>query len=233
MLEYCENSGIIDDGERICFPLFDRYKNVLSFTKRLLHDEDINGDKYKNGYNTPIFNKSYYLYGIHNIDEDFNEIRITEGSMDVILAHKYGVKNVVATLGTSFTEGHIEIIKHYNMIPVFCMDGDEAGLKAINRSIQLLADNGIYSKLLILPDDKDLADISLESKDKTEDYINNNSITYGNYLIQKDLSLFNSKFNELKLQYYPKLISTLSKVPSEEEKKILKSFIKDSMHIEI
>ena len=102
------------------------------------------------------------------------------------------------------------------MIPVFCMDGDEAGLKAINRSIQLLADNGIYSKLLILPNGKDLADISLELKDKTEDYINNNSITYGNYLIQKDLSLFNSKFNELKLQYYPKLISTLSKVPSEE-----------------
>ena len=45
-----------------------------------------------------------YLYGIQNIDEDFPEIRITEGTFDVILAQKYGAKNVFATLGTAFTE---------------------------------------------------------------------------------------------------------------------------------
>ena len=153
--------------------------------------------------------------------------------MDVILAHKYGVKNVVATLGTSFTESHIEILKHYNMIPVFCMDGDEAGLKAINKSITLLSQHGIYSKLLILPEGKDLADLSLELKDKTEEYITEHSITYGNYLINNDLTLFTSKMNELKLSYYPKLLATLAKVPSEEEKKILKSHIKNIMNIDM
>jgi DNA primase len=231
--EDCFNWGLGFDGERICFPLLDRYKNVLSFTKRTLNKEEENGDKYKNGPNNAIFNKSLYLYGIHNLDEDFNEIRITEGTMDVILANKYGVKNIVATLGTSFTEGHVEIIKHYNMTPVFIFDGDEAGLKAINKSIALLAQHNIYSKVLILPNKKDLADLANELKDKTEDYIVDNSITYGNYLINKDLSLYTSKINELKLQYYPKLISTLSKVPSEAEKKILKDHIKNTMNINI
>lgn len=232
-IEDCDEWMIGFDGEKITFPLFDRYKNVLGFTRRWLHVPEGANDKYKNSSNSKIFNKSNYFYGIHNLDTDFDEIRITEGSMDVILAHKYGVKNVVASLGTAFTQGHVDLIKHYKKIPVFCLDGDDAGSKAVNKAISLLAANGIYSKILILPKDKDLADMSLELKDGIEEYIQKHSITYGVYLLNSIVGEYNSKVNELKLQMLPDMRGLLNFVPSEDEKLILKGFIRNSMGIDI
>ena len=232
-IEDCDNWMLGYDGQKITFPLFDKYKNILGFTRRWLHVPEGANDKYKNSSNSKIFNKSTYLYGIHNLDDECEEIRITEGPMDVILAHKHGAKNVVAALGTAFTEGHVEMIKHYKKTPVFCMDGDEAGLKAINKAITLLAQAGIYSKLLILPKGKDLCDMSIELGDKIEDYIQQNSITYGNFLIKDSLNLFIAKSNELKMQFLPELNNVLNFVPSEDEKIVLKGFIKNSMGIDI
>lgn len=242
-LQYLKNRGLDEydcekwmlgfDGLKIVFPLLDRYKNVLAYTRRWLSMPENSNDKYKNSCNSSIFNKSMYLYGLQNIDESFDEIRITEGPMDVILADKYKLRNIFSPLGTAFTEGHIEIIKHYGKTPVFCMDGDEAGLKSINRSIVMLADHGIYSKLLILPQGKDLADVTLEEKENIENYVSENSITYGNYLIQKELNLYEAKVNELKLKSYPKLLKVLAKVPSQEERNILKSFVKTKMNIDM
>lgn len=229
----CDEWMIGFDGQKITFPLFDRYKNILGFTRRWLHVPEGANDKYKNSSNSKIFNKSTYLYGIHNLDDECEEIRITEGPMDVILANKHGAKNVVATLGTAFTEGHVEMIKHYGKTPVFCMDGDEAGLKAINKAITLLAHAGIYSKLLILPEGKDLCDMSIELGDKIEDYIKENSITYGNFLIKESLSLYIAKANELKMKFLPELNKVLNFVPGEDEKTVLKSFIKNSMGIDM
>lgn len=229
----CYDWGLGFDGNKITFPLMDRYKNVLGFTKRWLVVPEGANDKYKNSSNNAIFNKSMYLYGIHNIDESFKELRITEGSLDVILAHKYGAKNVMATLGTAFTEGHVEIIRHYKMTPVFIFDGDAAGMKALNKSISMLAEHNIYSKILILPEDKDLADMANDLEEGIEDYINDNAITYGNYLIQDELSKFNAKVNELRLKAYPNLVKILNKVPTQEERNILKSFVKNTTGVDL
>lgn len=231
--EDCYSWGLGYDGQKIIFPLLDRYKNILGFTKRWIEMPENCVDKYKNSPNSPIFNKGLYLYGTHKLDLEFEEIRITEGSMDVILADKYGVKNVVGTLGTAFTDGHIEIIKHYKLIPVLCFDGDSAGLKAINKTASLLAEHGIYCKVFILPDGKDMADLALELKEDLEDYIKEHSITYGNHLISDEMNSYLAKVNELRLKYYPKLITILNQVPSVEEKSILKSHIKNMMNIDI
>ena len=245
IIQYLKNRGLDEEDifkwglgydkllKRITFPLLDRYNNVLGFTKRWLIEKPKSNDKYINSPNSEIFNKGMYLYGIQNIDEDFPEIRITEGTFDVILAQKYGAKNVFATLGTAFTEKHMEILQHYNKIPVFCMDGDEAGLKAIERSAKMLAENGMYCKVLILPDKKDLADISLEQKENIEQYIQENSITYGNYKLNKEMSLYTSKANELKLKYYPKLLNILKQVPDKKEQSILKDYIKEVINISL
>lgn len=233
VLKYYESNGVNVDGKKIIFPLLDRYKNVLGFTKRWLNMPLDADDKYKNSPNSAIFNKGMYLYGLHKIDMSFKEIRITEGSMDVILSNKYGAKNVVATLGTAFTENHVELIKHYNLLPVFCMDGDDAGLKSIQKSASLLAEHNIYCKILILPPKKDMADIALELKDKLEDYINKNSITYGNYLIKDELSLYISKVNELKMKSYPNLLKIIQQIPCNNERDVLKAYIKNIMNIEM
>lgn len=232
-IEDCDNWMIGYDGEKITFPLFDRYRNILGFTRRWLHVPEGANDKYKNSSNSKIFNKSNYFYGIHNLDTEFDEIRITEGSMDVILPHKYGAKNVVATLGTAFTQGHVDMIKHYGKTPVFCLDGDAAGAKAINKAISLLAEQGIYSKILIMPNGKDFADMANEIKEGIEDYIQQHSITYGTYILNQALGEYNSKVNEVKIKMLPEIRQLLNFVPNEDEKVILKSYIRNSMGIDI
>lgn len=225
----CVDWSLGFDGDKICFPLFDRYKNVLGFTKRWMEVPEGQSDKYRNSNNNPIFNKSMYLYGIHNIDEDFPEIRITEGPMDVILAHKYGAKNIVGTLGTAFTEGHIDIIKHYGLTPVFCLDGDGPGIAAATKAINILAENNIYSKILILPNNLDMAELSLREKNNIENYITSNSKTYGYYMIEGKLNEFNAKLVELQMKYYPEIMDILAKVPSQKEKKVLQLYMKKNL----
>jgi DNA primase len=221
------------DGKRIVFPLFDRYRHILGFSKRWLVMPEGANDKYRNTSNSEIFNKTYYLYGIHNINVEFPEMRFTEGPMDVILSHKYGVKNIVATQGTSFTEGHMEVIKNYGMIPVFCNDGDPAGMKSTRKSIHMLAEKGIYSKILILPKEKDMADMANELQDGLEEYIVRNSMTYGQYIIQSIVNIYDAKVNEIRIKLYPEIIELLDQIPETDEKKIILSYIKDRLHITI
>lgn len=232
-IEDCKEWHLGFDGIKITFPLLDRYKNVLGFTRRWLEVPEGSNDKYKNSASSNIFNKSMYLYGINNLDDEFPEIRITEGPMDVIMANKYGLKNVVATLGTAFTEGHVEMIKHYGKIPVFIFDGDEAGLKAINRAISLLAANDVYSKIFILPKNKDLFDYSKEVKNDIENIISQQSITYGAYLIKNTSCEFVSKLSELQMEYIPKFRSVLNFIPDDKEKLVLTQLLKNSLQLDM
>lgn len=224
-------NGLGFDGTKIVFPLIDNYRQVVGFSKRWIKMPEGCSDKYRNSAESEIFQKRKFLYGANFLENSFNEIRITEGAMDMILATKYGAKNVVATLGTAFTEEHIGIIKQYNLMPVFCLDGDEAGIDGMKRSAEILAKNNINCKVLILPKEKDLADMSLEVKEQIEDYIAVNSITYGNFLIQQDLALYRAKLNELNLSFYPKMIKTLSSIPYKEERDFLMDLISKQMNM--
>lgn len=217
---------------RIVFPLFDKYKNVLGFNRRLLHIPPGCGDKYKNSPNSKIFNKSNYLYGIHTIDPEFPYIRITEGCMDVILAHKFGLKNIVATLGTSFTEEHAKVIKKIGLTPVLIFDGDNAGEKALLKAMDYLNKEGVYCKIVRLPEGKDLADLSLEYKEFIEDYINTESMTYGYDKAKEVVNLYNKELYELKLKLMPKVKHIVESVP-DTEKDIIKTFLHDEMRISL
>lgn len=221
-------------GYRITFPLFNRSNQVIGFSNRLfLEEENSKYPKYYNSKNSKIFNKSSYFYGEHLITDDCNEIRITEGVFDVILANKYNVPNIVATLGTAFTEEHIEKIKEYKKIPVFIFDSDKAGQKATSRAIQLLAQSGIYSKICILPKGYDLADLANKEKDKLEEYIQKYSILYWQYML-KDTSLsFESKVNELRMKVLPEILQVKDSVQTPQEKIIFNNFILERFGIVI
>lgn len=240
-LKYLYNRGLSDKDikdwrigytdEKIVFPLMDRYKNVIAFTKRWLIVPEGRNDKYKNSSTSKIFNKSSYFYGMHNIDNEFDEIRITEGPMDVIMAHKYGAKNINATLGTAFTDEHVEVIKSLDKVPVLIMDGDARGIEAGERAINKLADAGIYSKILILPGGKDLCELSIELKDDIEDYIQSNAITYGQYKMRNIINGFDSAVNELRLKRYKEVRQILEEIPNEVEKMIMKEYVLDRLNI--
>lgn len=218
--------------KRIVFPLFDRYKNIVGFNKRVIEKDYNDGKKYINSPNSKIFNKSMYLYGIHDLDDDCDEIRITEGSIDVALARKYGVKNVVASLGTSFTENHAKVIYKLGKTPVLIFDGDNAGTKSLYKAIDYFESLGVYCKVVRLPQNKDLAEITCEMKFDTENFIRQNSITAGYLKIKDIVDIYNSNLYELKLETLPKIENVMTHIPLLEQRAI-KSFVKDELNITI
>jgi DNA primase len=244
VLDYLYNRGLDDIdienwsigydkfNNRIVFPLLSKYKDIIGFNKRVADPEYKGGNKYMNSSSSEIFNKSTYLYGIHNLDNDFDEIRITEGSMDVILGAKYGIKNLVATLGTAFTEQHALAIKKTGKTPVLIFDGDKAGEIGIVKAISYFDALGVYCKIVHLPKDKDLAELSLEYKFAIETYIKRNSVTAGYEQVSKIISEYNSFLYQIRLEYMPKFEEILKHVPKVEQR-VLKSYIKDELSISL
>ena len=216
------------DGEKITFPLYDRYRRILGFSRRSLSGKP----KYVNSSNNEVFNKSYYFYGVHQLDLSYEEVRIVEGCMDVILATKYGAKNVVGILGSALAEGHIDILKNWNTPAVLCMDGDKEGIEAAHKHIESLSNENIYSKLLILPENKDMADLALSYTTDIESVIKKNSITYGYYAVQNLLERYTSQLYELRLNLQPELQEVLLKVPK-VEREALSDFILDQTGINL
>lgn len=228
IMEYLQRRGCMEqtiqefmigyNGRELMIPLVNRQGNHVGFTKRSFDPDE---PKYKNSANSKIFNKSYYLFGIDRVDRDHPEIRITEGAFDVIIPTQFGLKNVVGTLGTSFTEHHVDLIRNLGKVPVLCMDGDKAGLKAILRAAALLAAHGVYCKVLILPEGKDLADLANELGEGIEEYVSQNAIPYGSYLLQSSLKEYESHMDELNKRYISEFKSALSQIKDPDEKKIM------------
>lgn len=210
------------NGKELTFPLLNRQKQYIGFTKRSFDPDE---PKYKNSYNSKIFHKSSYLYGIHLVVRDEEEIRISEGAFDMIIPTQYGVKNMVSTLGTSFTDKHVELIRNLGKIPVLCMDGDKAGLRSIRRAADLLAAHNIYCKILLLPEGMDMADIAVQHKEETENYIKHHSIPYGTFLMQELLKEYEAKMDELNLTMIPRFRETLQQIKHPDEKKMVQDRI--------
>ncbi len=136
---------------RIIFPIIDTHGKVLGFGGRVLDDAL---PKYLNSPESPLYNKSSSLYGLH-VAKDFirheDKVLIVEGYLDLLSLNQCHIRNVVATLGTTITENHVKTLKIYtkNMITIF--DADEAGEKAAIRSLDIFLKNGVSPKIGVLP----------------------------------------------------------------------------------
>lgn len=220
--------------DRISFPLFSKYKQIQGESSRAITwNKDSQFPKYINSSNSKIFHKGSYLYGLHKIDVNFPEIRITEGQFDVILAYQYGAKNFVATLGTAFTSEHVKVIKSLNMTPCICMDSDPAGAKATKRIINLLMENGIYAKVFILPDQKDLAEIAYELEDELEEYVVAHSMSYWEYMLLEPLKSFNAQITDLRKKVLPEILHAKEGVANKEDYIIMRSYVKEKFGVEL
>ncbi len=143
---------------RLMFPIRDANGNVVGFTARIMPGADgkdaKDEAKYVNTTNTPIYNKSHVLYGL---DAARKAIKaqdlavVVEGNMDVIASHQAGVKNVVASSGTSFTEEQLHILKRFTSRLVLSFDNDPAGELAARRSIDAAVAAGFAVRILRLP----------------------------------------------------------------------------------
>lgn len=153
--------------QRIMFPINDPQGNIIAFSGRLLKTADFPGDempKYLNSPETTLFNKRETLF---NFDKARKEIRkentvlLFEGFMDVIAAWQSGVKSGVASMGTSLTNEQIRRLERVAKEVVICYDGDNAGVQATNRAIQLLQENSHF----------DLSIVSIPEKLDPDEYV--------------------------------------------------------------
>lgn len=225
--------GYDEYHKRVTFPLLDVSQNIIGFNKRLIKDDlQPHEIKYWHSNHSEIFNKNKYFYGLHNIKKEVKYIIITEGCMDVIIADKYKVPNVVCTLGTNFKEEHIQIIKRYNLSPIIIYDNDEKGNSSTLNTMELLFKNNIYCKICKLPEGYDLAEFCLQCKSASRQYIEDNSYTYGYSQIKNIINNYNKELYELKSKYRPLIEETLEKVPILEKNNI-KSFINEETGMKI
>ncbi len=162
----CE-AGLLKEGEKSKRP-YDRFRHRLMFpiwlpTGRLVGFggralRDLDGAKYLNSPESPLFQKSELLYGLHLAHSAIRHASyaiLVEGYMDVIAMHQFGFSEAVATLGTSLTEAHCKLLHRYTQKLILLFDGDEAGIKAAERSLALLLPAGFSVDALFLPDKED------------------------------------------------------------------------------
>lgn len=147
--------------DRIIFPIIDENNNVIAFSGRKYTNEDLNNNtlpKYSNTKETDIFKKSEVFYNINNALNEIKkkrEIVITEGFMDTIRMSSIGYKNVVAIMGTAFTEKHLEKIKKWKCKVILNLDQDDAGVKGTIEAGETLLKNNIDTEVIVFDDYKD------------------------------------------------------------------------------
>ena len=149
-----KNGGVYDRfRNRLMFPIIDIRGNVIGFGGRVMDDST---PKYLNSPETLIFNKRKNLFAL-NVARKSKQGRIilTEGYMDAIALHQYGFDCAVASLGTSLTEEHANILAKYTNQVILTYDGDEAGQNATRRAIPMLEKTGIQVRVLRMQGAKD------------------------------------------------------------------------------
>ena len=139
------------------FPIHNITGRVIGFGGRTLKT-DKNTAKYFNSPESEIYHKSDVLYGMYQAKQaivKLDECFLVEGYTDVISMHQSGVENVVASSGTSLTEGQIKLIKRYTKNVSILYDGDAAGIKASFRGIDMLLKAGMNIKVVLFPEGED------------------------------------------------------------------------------
>ncbi len=143
---------------RIIFPIFDVSKQVLGFGGRVMDDSL---PKYLNSPETSVYNKSRSLYGLHIAKGQCRAsetVYIVEGYFDLLALHQHGILNSVATLGTSLTQEHVQLLRGFvgkNGRFVLVYDSDAAGIKAAERSIKVFDKGYVNAQILVLPEGYD------------------------------------------------------------------------------
>lgn len=165
-LSYLEKTGLtkVDGGRRsdrfrgrVMFPILSHTGRVLGFGGRTLQRE-AKIAKYLNSPESEIYHKSKTLYGLYQAKNELSredECFLVEGYTDVISLHQAGVKNVVASSGTSLTTDQINLVKRFTQNLTFLFDGDAAGIKASLRGIDMVLQEGMNVRVVLFPDGED------------------------------------------------------------------------------
>jgi DNA primase len=143
--------------DRVMFPIHNVSGKVIAFGGRILKKSE-NQPKYINTAETELYHKSQILYGISQAKTEISKqdvCYLVEGYTDVISLYQAGIKNVVASSGTALTKEQVQLIKRFTENIVILYDGDAAGVKAALRGLDIVLEQGLNVKLVLLPNNED------------------------------------------------------------------------------
>lgn len=213
------NDGTLADKfyDRVMFPIHSLSGRVIAFGGRTLKN-DKSVAKYVNSPETEIYHKSNVLYGIFQAKSAIakqQKCYLVEGYADVISMNQAGIENVVASSGTSLTQGQIRLIKRFTDKITVLYDGDAAGIKASIRGIDMLLEEGMEVKVALIPDGHDPDDFARShSKDEIIDALNaleTDFIEFKYELLAKDIA----KDPIRKAELIKEIIRTISLIPDQ------------------
>ncbi len=173
--------------DRVLFPIHDERKRTVAFGGRLIPGHKERGGKYFNSKESTVFHKSRVLYGLPNARDgirDTNSVLVVEGYADCVACHQYGVRNVVATLGTALTELHCNRLKAFAQKVVMVYDGDDAGQNAAAKAVGMLIGQSVDLRVLTLPEGAD-----------PDDYLKTNGTEAFQALVDKAPEAWEFRFN--------------------------------------
>lgn len=185
-----ENQYTIDRFHgRIIFPIHSLSGQIVGFAGRILKSTEKSA-KYINSPESEIYHKSDVLYGMFFARQAIlknDKCFLVEGYTDVISMNQCGIDNVVSSSGTSLTVNQIRLIKRFTHNITIIYDGDEAGIKASLRGIDLLLEEGLNVRVVLLPSGEDPDSFSRK----------NNSAAFINYINEKETDFITFKVNLL------------------------------------
>lgn len=223
---------------RLIFTIYNEKGKAVGFSGRNLLPEDPNfkPPKYLNSPETAVFKKSQLLFGLYQAKESINKLNfviVSEGQMDIVSSYKAGVKNVVASLGTSFTESHLKVLSRYTENIYLAFDKDNAGKKAMVRTLEIIFANDLNGKIVHWDPEqaKDIDELIKINPELWIDAVNNatdpiefiftefkhkfglNDIDKVNSLLRTALSLIAKHKNEVKKEFYLKYLGEKLGIP--------------------
>lgn len=182
--------------QRIIFPIFNESGKVIAFGGRII-SSNFSGPKYLNSPESDVFKKSATLYGLHIAKKEIikkNEVILVEGYMDVLRLHEHEITHAIATLGTSFSKKHSEILKRLCKNVIIINDNDLAGIKATLRSLPILLRAGLNVYVYFVSEGKDPDEfLSKNSKEVFMDHMNSNMQDSFSFFYQKLLNSYSIK----------------------------------------
>lgn len=217
-----ENRPIDRFRDCVIFPIHSFSGRILGFAGRVLKSNK-KVAKYLNSPETEIYHKSEILYGIYQAKQEIirkNQCILVEGYTDVISLHQKGVKNVVASSGTALTPEQIRLIKRLTKNIILIYDGDNAGVKATQRSVDLILEQDLDVRIVNLPAEHDPDSFAKEYEgEEITNYIEENSLSFLDYQLKpyqnKNLSVGEQS------AMIDKSVSSISLIASELKQELL------------
>ena len=242
-LESLEKVGLVkkaDSGRyydrfrnRLIFPIRSVRGKVIAFGGRILDSEE-EGPKYLNSPNSPLFQKGQTFYGLSAARRALgkaDQAILVEGYTDVVAPSSRGIKNVIASMGTSLTEKQVDLLARYVSDVLIAYDRDQAGERATLKGLKLLRNKGLGVKVAKIPKERDPADIiENEGAEKLKEIFNEAQPFHEFYLdlLKSEYDLSTVEGRERALKSSTQFLSEVNSPPLRHE---LIDRLKDMLNI--